>query len=79
MEAVGQRAGHGTRADDYHVGEHQLLSAKTICHRPAKSGPKDSAEHQTCANEPYYIGRKVKLSDDQWHRHAKNENYEAIK
>ena len=44
-----------------------------------KISAEDSAEHQACANEPYYIGRKVKLSDDQWHRHAKNENYEAIK
>jgi len=78
-EAVSQRAGRGTRGDDYHVGEHQLLSAKTICHRPAKSGPEDSAKHEARTNEPYYIGCETKLSDDQWHRHAKNENYEPIK
>jgi hypothetical protein len=78
-KAIGQRAGRGARGNDYHVGEHQLLSAKTICHWPAESGPKDSAKHQTCADEPYHIRCETKLSDDQWHRHAKNKNYEAIK
>jgi hypothetical protein len=78
-KTIGQRAGRGARGDDYHVGEHQLFSAKTICHWTAKSGPKDSAENQACADETDHIGCETKLSDDQRHRHAKNENCKAIK
>jgi len=78
-ESIGQRANRGAPSSDYHVGQHQLLSAKTICHWPAEAGPKDSTKHQASADETYRVGRGMKLSDDQWHRHAKNEDYEAIK
>ena len=49
-----------------------------ICHWTAKSGPKDSTQYQTRADETHGVGREMKLSDDQWHRHAENENYETI-
>ena len=78
-EFLGQRAGRGADSDDYHIGKHQLPSAKMICHLPAESGAKNSTKHQTRADETYHIGRKVKLNGDQWHRHAENEDYEAIK
>lgn len=76
---VGQRAGRRARANEYHVGEHQLLSAKTICHWSTKSGSKDSTKHKTCADETDHIGREMKLSDDEWHRHAEDENDETVK
>jgi hypothetical protein len=37
--SVGQRADRGTDANDDHVGEHQLLSAKMICHWPETDSP----------------------------------------
>ena len=49
-----------------------------IRHWPAESGPKDSTKDQACANETDHMRRKMKLSDDQRHCHAKNEDYEAI-
>ncbi len=50
-----------------------------IGHWSAKSGPKHSTKHQTCADETDHIGCEMKLSDDQRHCHAKDENTEAIK
>jgi hypothetical protein len=50
-----------------------------IGHWPAKSGPKDSTKHQACADKTNHVGLEVKLSDNQRHSHAKNENGEAIK
>ncbi len=50
-----------------------------ICYRPAESGAKDSTKYQTCTDQAHLLGREMKFSDDQWHRHAENKNYEAIK
>jgi hypothetical protein len=50
-----------------------------VCHWSAEAGSEDSAKHQTGADETDHIGREMKLSDDQWHRHAKDEDYEAVK
>jgi hypothetical protein len=78
-ESIRQRAGRSARSNNYHVGEHQLLSAKMICYWAAKSGAKDSTKHQARADETDYVGREMKLSNDQWHCHAENEDYKAIK
>jgi hypothetical protein len=78
-ESIGQRAGRGADSDDYHVGKHQLLSANMICHRPAKSGAKDSTKYQTRADETYHIGSEMKLNGNQWDRHPESEDYKAIK
>src|SRR5947208_7080879 len=77
-ESIGQRAGRGADSDDYHVGKHQLLSAKMICHRPAESGTEDSTKYQTRPDETYHFGSEMKFNGDQWHRHAENEAYKAI-
>ena len=50
-----------------------------ICHWPAESGPKNSTKHQTCTDQTHQVGLEMKISDDQWHRHAENENYKAVK
>ena len=60
--------------NNHHVGEHQLLSAKVVRHRPANSCSNHSTKHQACSNETDHVGLNVKLSDDNRHRHAKNEN-----
>ena len=64
--------------NNHHVGEHQLLSAKLVRHRPANSCSNDSTKHQACSNETDHVGLNVKNSDDNGHRHAKNENDVAI-
>ena len=50
-----------------------------VCHWPAKTGPKNSTEHQTCANKTNHVGLEVKLGHHERHRYAKDENSEAIK
>jgi len=57
-----------------HVGEHQFLSAKMVRHRPTNSCSNNSTKHQARSNETDYIGMNLELSDDDGHRHAKNEN-----
>jgi len=50
-----------------------------VGHWSANSGAKDSTKHETRADETDDVGLDVKLSDDQRHRHAKDENNKAIK
>ena len=77
--SVRERADPGARANNYHVGEHQSFAAKTIRNRPANSGPENSPQNQSRANKADYSGSKMKLSDDERHRHAESKNGEAIK
>ena len=42
--------------------EHQLLSAKTICHWPANSRANDSTKHQARSNKTDHLGLNAKLS-----------------
>jgi hypothetical protein len=72
--SFGQRTDTGAGANNHHVGEHQLFSAKTVRHRSANSGSNDSTKHQARSNETHHVGLNVKVSDDDRHRHAKNEN-----
>src|SRR5262249_12657074 len=76
--SFGQRTDRSAGANDYHVGEHQLLSAKMVRHRSANSCSNDSTKHQTRSNETDHVGLNVKFSDDDRHRHAENENDVAI-
>jgi hypothetical protein len=70
----GQRTDRGAGGNNRHVGEHQFLSAKTVRRRPANSRSNDSTKHQACSNETHHVGLNVKISDDNGHRYAKNEN-----
>jgi len=66
--------GTGAGGNNYHVREHQLLSAKMVRHWPANSCSNDSTKYQARPNETDHVGFNVKPSDDNGHRYAKNEN-----
>jgi hypothetical protein len=50
-----------------------------VSYRSAESGPKHGTKQQTCADETYNIRREMKHRNNKRHRHAKDENSEAIK
>jgi hypothetical protein len=77
--SIRERTDRGTRANNYHVGEHQSFAAKTIRDGPANSGPENSTQDQSRADKPDYPGSDMKLSDDEGHRDAESKNGEAIK
>jgi hypothetical protein len=77
--SVRQRTGRCARGNNYHVGKHQPLAAKTIGHRSTDASPENSTQHQGRSDKPDYAGFDMKLSDDERHRHAENKNGEAIK
>ena len=45
-----------------------------VRHRPANSCSNNSTKYKARSNETDYLGMNLELSDDDGHRHAKNEN-----
>jgi hypothetical protein len=46
---------------------------------PPSTAPKHSAKHKARADETYNIRREMEHTNNKRHRHAKDENSEAIK
>jgi hypothetical protein len=45
-----------------------------VRHRPANSCSNNRTKHQARSNETDHLGLNVKISDDDWHRHAEDKN-----
>lgn len=72
--SVGQRTDRSAGSNDYHIREHQLFSAKMICHRATNSCSDNGTKHKARANEADHVGLNMEFSDDDRHCHAENKN-----
>jgi hypothetical protein len=72
--SLGQRTDGSAGANNDHVGDHQFLSAKMVRHGAADSCSNDSAKDQARPNKTDHVRLNVKLSNEDGHRHAQDEN-----